>query len=719
MARNLQLALSLVAKDGASKALRQAMQGILAQTKANQKAGDELARSQQQNTTTGIRASRSLQDEYRRASSARSTLGIRSEREIQREIRQTIASYNRLTRSGLMSAREQSRAFRAMSEQVRTLRTELKGVSNVMTRLQGLKGAATTVGAVAGGVTAAAMVIKDPVQRQMAFDRRNAEIANTAYNNLAPQERIKKIPGINDAIRGAVRYGGGTPESAQNTLSDLFAGGLDEKTAMALLPDITRYSTASGANPQQLAKIGIAAYKNFGISLEDLPAVYDKAIRSGENGKYELADMAESLPLTMTKAKSVGMSGLDDLDVILAMLQANAETAGDNSAASTNVNNLLDKYTSADTQNALKNKRFRTQDGKVLPYADYMADQRLRGVNTSDAFTNAVSGIVSSDKRVQRLRAEAEKYKGTDREKDILAALDIVVSSITSKIIADQQASTALKTSIMKRDYIAEQKEGTKNSTGAGAASFEVISSTNDFKSQQLESEKMFAEQDSMKPVADLYGDLATKLTDYAKEYPELTTAISGATTAIKAMTAAAVAFAGINFLTGGGIKLPGGKPGGGISLPGGGSKAGGLLKNLFRYGGRIGGPLAAAYAAYDVNEKFNENEQAAQDAGMSPGEYAWKKRQEAEKNKKPLFDTDLPDTIKSWWSPPTTIGQNGATPLNPATTGVPSYLLPQKEQPQPINITTKLTLDGREIASAVNEYNGEQFNRGSTGGPQ
>ncbi|STU35662.1 Uncharacterised protein [Klebsiella pneumoniae] len=57
-----------------------------------------------------------------------------------------------------------------------------------------------------------------------------------------------------------------------------------------------------------------------------------------------------------------------------------------------------------------------------------------------------------------------------------------------------------------------------------------------------------------MKPLADLYGDLSTKLVDYAKEYPALTTAISGATTGIKAMTAAAVAFATLNFLTGGKI---------------------------------------------------------------------------------------------------------------------------------------------------------------------
>lgn len=718
MARNLQLALQLLARDTGSKVLKQALQGISRDTKAAQKTDDELAKSRQQNSTTAIRASRSLIEEYRRASSARATLGIRSEREIQREIQQTMAAYNRLTRTGMLSANEQSRAFRAMTDRVKTLRTELGGVNDSMTRMQRFRAAGSTVAAVAGGLTAAGMIIKDPVQRQMAYERRNAEIANTAYNNLSAPDRIKKIPEINNAIRGAVRYGGGTPEAAQETINSLFAGGLDDKTALKILPDITRYATASGANPNDLARIAIGAIKNFDIKAEDLPAVFDKTIRSGENGKYELADMAGSLPLTMTKANSVGMSGLKDLDVILAMLQANAETAGDNSAASTNVNNLLDKYTSADTQNALKNYRFKGKNGEALKYTDYLAQQRLDGVNTSDAFTNAVSGIVSADSRVQKLRAQAAKFKGTDKEKDILASLDIVVSSITSKIIADQQASTALKTSIMKKDFIKEQISGTRDSVGAGAASYDVMSSTNDFKSQQFESEKMFSEQDAMKPVADLYGDLTSKLTDYAKEYPELTTAISGATTGIKAMTAAAVAFAGLNFLTGGGINLPGRNPGGGIPPVGGGSRLGGIFKNALRYGGRIGGPLAAAYAAYDLNSTYDEARDSADKSGMGTGEYLFKKIKEREANKKPLFDVDVGKAVSSWWSSPSAIGQQ-----NYQTAGgysIPSFMLPpQQQKSQPINLTTKLILDGREIASAVNEYNGEQSVRGSTGGPQ
>ncbi|WP_049005352.1 phage tail tape measure protein [Enterobacter cloacae] len=713
MARNLQLALQLLARDTGSKVLKQALQGISRDTKAAQKTDDELAKSRQQNSTTAIRASRSLIEEYRRASSARATLGIRSEREIQREIQQTMAAYNRLTRTGMLSANEQNRAFRAMTDRVKALRTELGGVNDSMTRMQRFRAAGSTVAAVAGGLTAAGMIIKDPVQRQMAFERRNAEIANTAYNELSGPERIKKIPVINNAIRNAVRYGGGTPEAAQDTLNALFAGSLDEKTAMKILPDITRYASASGANPQDLAKIGISAIKNFDIDPKDLPTIYDKSIRSGENGKYELADMASSLSLTLTKAKSIGMSGLGDFDKILALLQANAETAGDNSAASTNVNNLLDKITSADIQNTLKNYKFRGKGGKALGYIDYLAEQKANGLSTPDIVMNAVSGIVSADKRVQKLRGEAKKYKGTDKENDILAALDIVVSSITSKIIADQQASTALKTNIMKREFIKEQIKGTENSVGAGAASFEVMSSTNDFKSQQFESEKMFSEQDAMKPIADLYGDLTSKLSDYAKEYPELTTAISGATTGIKAMTAAAVAFAGLNFLTGGGIKMPG-SPGGGVPTAGG--SALGRAWSVIRGGaGKVLAPLALYQGMQDAPLVHVERGDADARARLKVDNYSSESARMLDAVKARPGLLDVVDEVKSWWSSPATMGQN-----TPATTGVPSYLLPQQQQKsQPINLTTKLVLDGREIASAVNEYNGEQSVRGSTGGPQ
>ncbi|MCW8351235.1 phage tail tape measure protein [Citrobacter portucalensis] len=705
MARNLALTLSLFAKDSGSKVLRAALQ-------ATKKQNEELEASTKKTSDTGVRASKRLTEEYRRASSARSTLGIRSEREIQREIYQTQAAYNRLTRAGTMSANEQGRAFRAMTERVSKLRGELTVTSEAMTKMQRLRGVGSTVAAIAGGVTAATMIIKDPVQRQMAFERKNAELSNTAFNELSSDERKKKIPVINNAIREAVRRGGGDPEAAQSALGSLFGKGqVDSDTAMKILPDIMKYSNATGADPKDLAEIASAGIANFGIKPEDLPEFFDKSVRSSENGGFELSDMAKKLSTQMSAASKLGMKGLQDYDKLLAMNQANVLTSGTPDSAATNVEGYLNKITSSDTQNAMKNYRFRGKNGKAIPYTEYLAQQREKGVNISDAFMSAVDSIVSSNKGVQRLRGESKQYQGTERGNNADAALKVLISSITSKIIADREAGAALATNILQKDYIKNQISGTQNSKGSGAASFDVMSSTNDFKSKQFESEKMFSEQDAMKPLADIYGDLASKLTDYSKEYPELTTAVSGATTAIKAMSTAAVAFAGLSLLTGGGLKIPGG-----------GAGSGGVLGRTWRFlsngggliNGRIAGPLAAAYAVYDLNNTYDDTRDNASKNGMNTGEYLVNKMQERNKNKKPLFDVDLGGAISSWWSSPSTIGQ-----LNPATTGVPSYLLPQQQKNQPVTIITKVMLDQREIAQGVNEYNGEQSNRGSTSSSQ
>ncbi|HBX3489241.1 TPA: phage tail tape measure protein [Klebsiella pneumoniae] len=723
--RSLQLAMTLLARDQGSKVLRQALSDIFKQINTNKKADEDAARTREQSTQSGIRASRTLRQEYQRAASARSTLGIRSERDIQREIAQTQGAYNRLLRTGTLTANEQTRAFRAMTNQVSQLRTELNGAGQSMSRMERARMWGGNVTAIAGGVTAAAMIIKDPVQRQMAYEARNAEIANTGYNEIPPEERLKKIPVLNGAIRNAVRYGGGTPELTQEALNTLLSkGSVDKETAMKILPDVMRYSTASGANPEDLAKIASAAIANFGIKLEELPALFDKLIRSGENGGYELADMAKSMPTTMTKANAIGMSGLADVDKLAAWYQANSLSAGDNSQAATNVNNFLDKITSADTQNALKTYKFRV-NGKVMNYTDYLAQQRMNGVSVPDAFMGAISGIVSQDKRVQSLRADAKKYKGTDREKEINAALDVVVASIISKIVADQQAGMALKTNILMRDYIKEQQSGTRNAAGAGAASFSVISSTNAFKSQQLESEKVFAEQDAMKPLADLYGDLSTKLVDYAKEYPQLTTALSGATTGIKAMTAAAVAFATLNFLTGGKITpstspVPPGK------LPTGGSGSWGWGAKLLG-----AGMSATAIATFTTRDEDEEITNGPAKWSALRSRYSQERIDKARKLYQPWYqigkgyaseneewlsqlDKDEANgTVPSWWTPPTNI----RVPESANGYPVPPFARPPAQQP-PINITTKLELDGRVIAEAVNEVNNQSAARGPQGGP-
>lgn len=163
MSRNLALTLNLMAKDSGSKVLRAAMQEASKQVQ-------QLEKAQQRSSETGIRASKTLTDEYRRASQARSTLGIRSERQIQREIQQTTAAYNRLTRTGLLSANEQARAFDAMRQRVTLLRGELSRTSETMSRMSKARLLGGNLTAVAGGVAAAGAVLAQPVREQMNYE---------------------------------------------------------------------------------------------------------------------------------------------------------------------------------------------------------------------------------------------------------------------------------------------------------------------------------------------------------------------------------------------------------------------------------------------------------------------------------------------------------------------------------------------------------------------
>ena len=85
----LNLAMTLKARDQASRVFRQAQSQITQSTRA--------------------------------MASARETLGVRSEHKIQQEINHTIAAYNRLKRSGTATSRELARALMQHGQKLRGL----------------------------------------------------------------------------------------------------------------------------------------------------------------------------------------------------------------------------------------------------------------------------------------------------------------------------------------------------------------------------------------------------------------------------------------------------------------------------------------------------------------------------------------------------------------------------------------------------------------------
>ncbi|MFD3249466.1 phage tail tape measure protein [Rahnella aquatilis] len=714
MARNLELALTLAAKDTASKVLKKAMQDTIAQTKAVEKADDQLGKSQKQNSDGAIQASKALRSEYQRSASARSTLGIRAERDIQREIQLTQAAYNRLTRAGVMSANEQSRAFEAMTSRVSRLRGELNSAGQSMSRLERAKGWGSNAMAITGGVAAAGAVLAQPVNNQMTYERKLADMSNTAFADQGIAGRKTGMQQMDSLIRDSVKTGGGNKENAADTLNALLASGaVDFNSVKTLLPVIQKYATASGADPKDLAQIAIRLKQTFGIQDQDIGKALNMSIAAGQAGSFELSDMSKFLPAQLANASNLGMKGLDDYSTLLGLNQAAAITAGDSSQAGNNVVNLLAKINSQDAATAASRIKI---NGHGIDLPGSLSAARGKGINSLDAFNGIVDKVVANNPAYQKLEAQLKNAKGDDRRKIMESQSKILEGSAVGKMIADQQALMALVGYRSNKAYVNDVKKDVNaqrtlpDGLRAGDVNFGLISGTNDFKTDQLKNVRDFSEMDSIKSLSDLLGDLSKEITDYSDKYPELTTALSGATTGIKAMGAAAAAFAGLKFLSGGFSKATPEVPAGGIKVPG---PLGRMLGGFGRIAGRVAAPLALYQASQDAPlVQVERGDKEARDR-LKVGNYPDGLSRQLDGIKAQPGLLDVLDELQSWWSKPSTIGagSNGS--------GLPSYLqAPTQQAPfLPIQIHNTLTLDGKVVAESTNEVNASQANRGSTGG--
>lgn len=722
MSRGLNLALTLFARDNASKVLKKTLQDTVKQTTDVAKASEKLGDTDSKSAEKGIKASRSLQAELKRQASARSTLGVRSEQDIQREIQQTQAAYLRLTRSGVMSANEQARAFSAMTDKVSRLKNELNGANHSMTGLQRARMLGSGAAAVVGGITAASAVLAQPVRNQMSYDRRISMMANTAYAERGVEGRLEGKKELGGLVRNAVTTGGGTKESAADTLDAMLASGaVSMDSVKTLLPVIQKYATATGADPKDLANIAIRLKQTFDVKDEDIGKALNMAIVAGQEGSFELADMAKYLPGQLASASSAGMRGLDDFSTLLALNQTSAITAGNSDEAGNNTANLLAKLNSRDTSMALAKIKY---NGKGIDLPGSLAHAKEKGINSVDAFVGIVDKVVSGDKKYQELQNQLRNTKGGERAQILESMAKILEGSSVGKVIADQQALKALIGYRANRDYAKDvvnksnEQRNLNAGESAGDINFSVMSNANDVKAEQFNNAKDFAEMDAIKPLSDILGTLSKNLTDYSKEYPGLTTAVVGATDGIKAMGAAAAAFAGLRFLMGGGGTGPAGN--GGISAPGTlGKMAGNSITVPLLY--ITAGSVAIPTVRDALREDFAKKNMAEKVDSISTGtsgysfvDLAWSVVKD--RFSKKGSSISVPSNITT-----ADVNPFNAQANNLAGFGVPSYLSAgqQGQKNQPIQVTTKLEVDGRVLAEIVNDHNGTQAVRGPTGSPQ
>lgn len=744
MAGNFKVGMTLTAKDEASQVLEKGQKQVIKATegvtKATRKAGAEQKRTEQESINSTKKAAKEIQ----RAARARETLGIRAEREIRREIYQTVASYNRLARAGFESAQEQERAMQATREKARALKRELDGVTQAQmkmaktpvipergrfARAAAFGGNAVTIG---GGIAAGAAIMAQPVKKQMSYERQLAMMANTAFSDGGLEGRRAGLEQMKSSIRNAVTYGGGTKEDAAETLDALLKdGGISFETASKWLPELMKYATASGASATDLANVMLKGKKTFGFRDEDISTVLNMAIAAGKEGSFELSDMARWLSSQLGSASAAGMRGKDDFVKILALNEAAAITAGSSDEAGNNVFNLLAKLTSHDIETAAKSIDY---NGKGIDFSGTLVQAREHGLDPIDALSSLIDKIVASDKRFQELQKKLASARDKGEQTAVYDSMAKLLEGFgVGKLVADQQALKALLAYRNNPEYrkkvedAINQQRTLPEGQRAGDVDFNFISGLNDFKTEQAKNTIEFSQMDGVKKLADASGTVADAITWAGKEFPGLTTSVVTATTAIKAMTAAAVTFAGLKFITGNKTSGEADKP---DDIGDTASKVKDISEVASGNQGRLGkimgaaGKIATIYAGYDAAEElygavvgdtiknFTDNHGLffADDGSLFFTREGMLKR-----------DNELKAAADALPSPEQVNKAAGNTTpesasRQPGRITQPEYLTHWGPPASPINFTTQLVLDGQVVAEAVNKYNLQDGNRGTGG---
>lgn len=721
MARDFKLSMSLNLKDNASKLLASLLKEGTKQASEAEKATKRQSEEQQKSTKAAISLERTRAAELRRNARAREALGISSEQTIRRQIDQTIAAYNRLTRAGVMSATEQSRAFNQMRSRVAALRSELQGV----TRLERARQTGRNVMTVAGGVAAAGAALVQPIRKQMSYSERLTEMTNTAFSDQDIAGRTAGMQRLDKLIRQNVQSSGLSKEGVMGATGVLFGKGFSEREVEAILPTLTRTAQAGKVDPEQLATVVTKMMQTFHITKDQVPAALNSMLVGGQKGGFEIADMVKGFPAQMAMAKQLGLFGMEGINSLIKMNELGESTAGSTDEAATNVVNLLQKINAPDTKEKLKHVKV---NGKGINLEATLALAKAHGMNQVDAFVKIIETVASQNKEYTKLKKKLDSLPKNDQsgKRDVYESmLQIFQGAGIGEVVNDRQALLGLiaymnggkmggeiDTALYQQQHL---KPGEKSATDLN---FEFNSQQDWYKADQAKNAWDFAQMDAVKGPAHLVGTFAGGLADAAEKFPGLATAVAGATTAIQAMTQAAWAMAGLKLLsslTGGAAKT--------VTTAATTTAEGGWLSRAAGTAGRsllgrVLGKLFAPIAAYE----------GAEDEPLIQVERAKDKRARVEaagyKLPEGFSSPGLLDVWDEWF------GKNASARDTVAPSQVLSVTDPRRHisglgsnqypsQPQKIELNNKtvLEVDGQTLAEVINRYNVQDAARGTGAG--
>lgn len=203
----------------------------------------------------------------------------------------------------------------------------------------------------------------------------------------------------------------------------------------AFMPSVAATAQASGADVADIANSAGAVSEQLGISAKRMQAAFDIMVQAGNEGKFELKDMARYLPSLAPAAAAVGLKGEEGLKRLVAMLQVIRNQTGDAQEAATSLQNIFTKMESKETTKHFK--EFGVDLGKAMGKA------RAEGRDLVTVLTELADQALKGDlSKVPRIFADTEFARGMRALLSQKGAVDALVNGALSK--AEGSVQTAL-----------------------------------------------------------------------------------------------------------------------------------------------------------------------------------------------------------------------------------------------------------------------------------
>ena len=422
------------------------------------------------------------------------------------------------------------KAYRSLGQTANKAELKAKGHQQLDAGKTGMKSA---VGAAVVGVGVLAVPTK--VSADFGAIVRDIAIKAGIANKPQEQEMSRKII---DTSRDT----GMARNDVADVVNQLVGAGMELSKALEYAPVAAKFVVGQGSNGVDTAKMINALGQNAKITdPKQMQQALEAIAYQGQAGSFEAADMAKWFPELLANMGSLGITGMDAVTQLGAMLQVQMKSAGGADEAANNLKNWMSKIGSGDTVKAYAKAG--------IDYKGSMQTGLQNGMSTLEtSMSLAQKYIQATDPKRAAAMAEAtakiSKESDPEKAKAMMASLE--ESLRTGDLFADMQVKAALSAYMQNKALYSQLKNDSRDATGIldkNLSERREASSQKWAEMAQSMDDAMRSVGDALRPVTDTVAEALTKVT---KGITSLSDSAPGVVTGIVAVGGGLVALKGL-----------------------------------------------------------------------------------------------------------------------------------------------------------------------------